>query len=536
MSKLEQFKKQQALRAKRNGQPLLHTAANPEEVAALLAQETNPQYLASLDYQTSLDLSLRAVPQKEARELLEELKQEFDRSRVDELLAKAQHDVIWAIASPLGLGKVLAVYDKQGGNVTTIHNAQQGIYANPDEEYNRKDYTHTKNSEDERFAGDSKNSVGARFTKNQLDGNAQLTDGYTGQTIMGKESSPDHIVPLHSYHKDGGFMQSKTQRADFGTDTENLVSTQRNINQSMSDEDKLDWADKKSGSRTASNQEHYGIDRDRLEAAVARGQEAADRHTPNTSEKVAFYAVHTTQTGLTEGVKMGAQQAFGLLMVELFSGTLDEIKDFFHHSHQHESPIWDELKERLTRVGTKVAEKWKQLLDSFTSGFISGFISNTVTMLINLFVTTGKRTVRMIREGVFALFKAIKTFLCPPKDMTFSQAAHEALKLLAAGGVVIGGVALEESAEMLILSIPLFAPIAGVLTAVLVGATTALAMTLVCYLLDKLDLFGTIQVEQDKYVLESLDKRIAEQLTRSASIIKELDDYLLDAPSAPVFT
>ena len=528
MSKLELFRKQQALRAQLANRPLIHAAANPEDVAVLLASEADATRLASLDYHASLSLTLQTAPQ-DAHVLLDELEKEFDQARVSELLAKAQRDIVSAIAGPLGLGKVLAVYDKQGGNVTTIHNAQQGIYANADELYNRNDYDRGFNSQGKKFAGDSKKSVGATFTKGQLDSKDQLVDGYTGETVMGMHTSPDHIVPLKSYHKNGGYMQSKTQRADFATDTENLTSTQRGINHSMSDEDKLDWLDKKSNGRSVSNEQHYGIDRERLEAAVQRGQAAADRHGPTAAEKAAFYSTHAAQTGMTEGLKMGAQQAFGLLMVELFSNALDEIKDLYRNGRESDT-LLAELGKRLKRVGDKVAAKWEQMLDSFSGGFISGFISNAVTVLVNLFVTTGKRAVRMIREGIFSLFKALKTFLFPPKDMTFPQAAHEALKLMAAGGVVVGGVALEEAAEKLILSVPLFAPIAGMLTAILVGAATALSMTFVCYLLDKLDLFGVVRAERDRQVIGALDTRISGQMALSVNIIEELDGYLLDQP------
>ncbi|WP_143503315.1 MULTISPECIES: hypothetical protein [unclassified Pseudomonas] len=205
---------------------------------------------------------------------------------------------------------------------------------------------------------------------------------------------------------------------------------------------------------------------------------------------------------------------------------MDEIKDLYRNGRQNET-LFADLGERLKRVGATVSAKWEQMLDSFSGGFVSGFVSNAVTVLINLFVTTGKRAVRMIREGIFSLLKALKTFLFPPKELSFSQAAHEALKLLAAGGVVVGGVALEEAVEKLILSVPLFTPIAGMLTAILVGAATALSMTFVCYLLDKLDLFGAIRTERDKQIIGELDTRISAQRAVSMSVIDELDNYLL---------
>lgn len=530
MSKLEQFRKQQALRELLANRPLLHASAAPEDVAALLAKQADSARLTSLDYHASLSLTLQACP-SDARELLKELEQEFDQARVNSLFDKAHRDIIGAIAGPLGLGKFLAVFDKDGGNVTTVHNAQQDIYANPDEEkYNRDHYDKGRNSSDRKFSGDSKSSVGASFTKGQLDSKGQLTDGYTGETVMGKYTSPDHIVPLKTYHQNGGFMQSKIKRADFATDSENLIATKRSINSSMSADEKLLWLEKKSNGRNETNESYYGIDRKRVEAAVERGQATAERHGPSNSEKAAYYTTHATQTGMTEGLKMGTQQAFGMLMVELFSSALDEIKDLYRSGRKSDT-ILDELGERLNRVGVKIASRWEKMLHSFSGGFISGFVSNAVTVMINLFVTTGKRAVRMIREGIFSLLKALKTFLFPPKDMTFAQAAHEALKLLAAGGVVVGGVALEEAAEKLILGVPLFAPFAGVLTAVLVGAATALSMTFICYLLDKIDLFGAVRVERDKQIIGTLDTRIDAQVKLSMSIIEELDGYLLIAPS-----
>lgn len=135
----------------------------------------------------------------------------------------------------------------------------------------------------------------------------------------------------------------------------------------------------------------------------------------------------------------------------------------------------------------------------------------------------------MICEGVFSLLKAMKMMVLPPKNLTFAQVAHEALKLLAVGGVVIGGVALEEMVEKLIMSVPLLVPIAPMLTAVLVGAITALCMTFVCYLIDKMDLLGVIKAERNKAILSGLNTEFDEKVTRSYAIIEDIEKYLLKA-------
>lgn len=524
MSKLDLFKQQQSLRTNVKGRPLIHSAVSPEAVAALLSTEADTSRLPSLGYLSwlSLDTTDTSV---EADRLIKELEQGFEAARLGAMLQKCQRDVIGAIAGPLGLGNVIAAHDKLGGNVTTIHNAGQKIYAREEDEYNRKDYTHSRNSNGQKFAGDSKKSVGSTFTQAQLDGQ-YLTDGYTGERIVASNSSPDHVIANSAFHKSGGFMLSKTEKADFATDTDNLVSTNRSINQSMRDHDKPEWADRESAGRTVTNEEHFNIDRERFNAVVAKGQKTAEKHAPTLGEKAQFYTKNAAATGVNEGLKMGAQQAFGLLMIEIFAAAFDEIKDLYKNG-RHSGSILDELAVRLKRAGARVASKWENLIEGFTGGFISGFVSNAVTMIINMFVTTGKRAVRMIREGVFSLLKALKVMVFPPEDLTFNQAAHEALKLLGVGGVVIGGVALEEMAEKLIMSVPMLIPFAPVLTAVLVGGMTAFCMTFICYLIDKMDVLGVIKAERTKTVITGLGAEIDTKVAQSLEIIRDIEGYML---------
>jgi hypothetical protein len=146
-----------------------------------------------------------------------------------------------------------------------------------------------------------------------------------------------------------------------------------------------------------------------------------------------------------------------------------------------------------------------------------------------MFVTTAKRFVRMIREGVFSLLKALKLILFPPADMSFTETMHEAMKLIAAGGVVIAGVALEEVIEKLILGVPFLAPFAPVVTAVIVGSLTALALSLVAYLIDKMDILGVIKAQEARFILDNLDKDIDEKLKRCESISEEVDGFLIQS-------
>ena len=143
------------------------------------------------------------------------------------------------------------------------------------------------------------------------------------------------------------------------------------------------------------------------------------------------------------------------------------------------------LKDRLKNIALKIQAKWKNVAIAFKDGFLSGFISNLVTTAINMFVTTGKRVVRIIREGIFSLFKAIKMLIFPPENMTYEEAMHEAKKVVASGLIISLGVIAEQYIDTLIKGSVILEPFSDILTTIFVGAITGLAVTMTVYYIDK---------------------------------------------------
>jgi len=148
---------------------------------------------------------------------------------------------------------------------------------------------------------------------------------------------------------------------------------------------------------------------------------------------------------------MGMQQALGLVITEFFAAIFDEI------------------------------------MDIYKEGYFNNFDNDRflATVIINAFETTGKRVVRIIREGMLSLFNAVKTLLFPPEDMSFKEAMHEAKKLLATGLIVSIGVIVEEWIDTLIKGTAILEPFSDILTAVFVGTITGLAVTMTVYYIDK---------------------------------------------------
>ena len=444
--------------------------------------------------------------QQEVDALLSEIKSRWNKQKMDLLLGSCRGSVISSIVGPFGLGSVVAAKDKTGGNVTTIHNAKQDIYARPEDRYNPKDYvTQTAND---------------LYIKGKIVDNSEyVKDEYSGDLIHKSHVDCDHIDSKNQFHQNGGYMLPKERKKQFGADNDNFAAIYNTVNRSMKDGDKKKWGeavDKDIGN--FNNKEIFGIDDRRLNAAIERGKKTAGKHAPSTTEKLSYYGERTAITGVAEAGKMGLQQSLGLLLTEFFSAAFDEISDAYHNGFKDSlknQTFFEALRDRLERVATRVAARWKDAINAFKDGAISGFLSNMVTMLINLVMTTGKRIVRVIREGIFSILKALKMVLCPPEGMTSAQAADAALKLLTGGVVISLGIMAEEVVEKYVTaffstSAPILAPFASTVSVVLVGALTGIASAILVYGLDKLDIFGVQGDREHAAILQELDTLILE--------------------------
>ena len=64
---------------------------------------------------------------------LDEFTRLYDQKRVDSMWDNCRTEVIYSITNTFGVGKLASAFDKKGGNVATVHNVRQGIYATEEE-------------------------------------------------------------------------------------------------------------------------------------------------------------------------------------------------------------------------------------------------------------------------------------------------------------------------------------------------------------------------------------------------------------------
>ncbi len=505
---LERFKKRQKLK---NSITISNSLIEDSEVNEFLNSNCDNDKVASV-YKKTEEFYNTNVSQAEAEAFLIRFKKEFNQARFDQLITDCKKDIIHSIVTPFGIGHIVAAYDKAGGNVTTNHNFQKGVVATDGDQQRYEEWQSSLNNNVDRTVHDKVKDKWKKDTYQSMQNGEEVTDGYTGKTLGAKNGTRidkdvsidgEHITSVSEIEKDSKnhlFADGETtserlqDRANLSGDEKNLTLIEGGMNSSKNDTDLKEWANskiskkhaKETGNPDMTNAEYYELDKEIIQEQYDKSK----KHIRNTQllkqgikqgREVAF-------TGALEGAKMGMQQALGLVITEFFTAVFDEIIDIYKNGYStnfEDDKFFSVLKERLTIIAVRIKAKWKDAMIAFKDGFISGFISNLVTVVINAFVTTGKRVVRIIREGIFSLFKAAKVLIFPPENMTYEEALHEAKKLLATGLIVSLGVIVEQYIDTLIKGTAILEPFSDILTTVFVGAITGLAITMTVYHIDK---------------------------------------------------
>jgi hypothetical protein len=449
------------------------------------------------------------VSTDEVNLLISEIQGRWNDEQMTVLLDSCKKSVLQSVVVPFGLGAIVAGFDKKGGNITTVHNAENNVFANKKDaerynaEFDRKDY------ED--------GGLGSK-RKPLFQENDKVFDAYTGKEIpKDGRTHLDHVISAKEIHEDKLLRLSteKQTRDKIATSKENLVPTDSSLNQSKNAHDLKAWMNtKRKDDKT--NAEFYEIDPKHADDVYSTAK--LNYQIEKTLAVSKHFGNELATTGTIEAGKMGLQQSIGLLLTEFFAATFDEISDAYKNGFKDSlksQSFFEALRIRLNRISERVAARWKDALSAFKEGAISGFLSNLVAMLINALVTTGKRIVRVIREGFLSIMKALKMAIFPPEGITHAEASDAALKLLATGVTVSLGILAEEAVEKTVLAfftthLPLLAPFAPTVSAIFVGAMTGIASSLLVYGLDQLDVFGVNNQRKHEFVLLELDTLIAE--------------------------
>lgn len=381
-------------------------------------------------YQNIIEKDFDPMPEDEIRE---SLFQQYGRVITE------------SIASSFGLDFLL-IQDRYGGDVDTIHNVRK-IGLDPQMEYkskkNEQDYDGpykkpenklvvSKYRNDKRYIEKRKET-----TRQQESGN--LKDAYTGKKIeKGEDKEVDHVISLKEIHEDRGRNLANLKVVDLAHSNENLQATTKYTNGPKS-ADSMDKFLKKSGYRYTAKEKRRMIEKDK-KARKAYEQKIVRAYysSPKFQKDVAYAAGKVS-------LAMGAREAVGLIFTEIWFSVRYEFE-------LSKNEIKFELKEfflaiaRGIKNGFEIAKKkYKELFSKFLNGAIGGALANVTTTLCNIFFTTAKNIVKIIRESWVSLTEATKVLFINPEGYSSGDKIRAVLKILSTGASVIVGSLVSEA-------------------------------------------------------------------------------------------
>ena len=494
--------------AKKQNPQKLRIAANPELVNQFLHSDVNSASIKAVQEAGDVLAGIESkynnddINGKTPEELLHDIKGQFNDAQLNALFEDCKTTVIDSIIGPFGLSNEM-FHDKNGGNVTTIHNAKKGIYATEEDTYKRDNYYYNKEKKT------NTQSYMDKYKSSKIIEGGKVIDEYTGEKLDVKDTQTDHIYPLKKFHVNGGYMLSDDEKQSFARDSNNYAVTKGKVNESKSEDDLEEFENKVVQKETDKNKKRFSIDDRRTNAKRMKGEKTANEYLPSNFHKFNYYAKKSALTGFGVGAKYGVQQVVGLILREIALEIFDQVRDIYRNGFcLSAKSVFESLKARINAVVKKVKDKWKDYLAAFKNGAVTGFLSNFATTLINIFATTESKIVKMIREGAISLYGAAKLLIHHPNDMTLPQAAHEASKLIIAGLGAGFGIIINEALQGFVVTVSgPFAPLAGIISSVVSGLATGIFTLVAVYLVDKIDLFGVKADEKNKFIADSLSEK-----------------------------
>ena len=351
------------------------------------------------------------------------------------------------------------IKDQHGGDVDTIHNVRKiGVddkmtykSAKNQQNYeNRGQYDRVAYHKDQRYAGTVKaaknefDQHGTKIADTYVPGN-QVIPRMEKNIPRGQQGQLDHVMSAEEIHNDRGRVLSGMDGLDLANRPENLRYTNAALNRNMSnmsvDEyiawceanpSKVDWNGKKGEPLPEEVKE-------RLRAEYQRAKKDYDAQLARTYYTSVQFRKDMTYAAVKVGAGMGLRQVLGFVFAEIWFSVKDEWKKL----NDQETGLTEYLEAIVRGIETgikKAKEKYPELCSRFLNGATAGVLASVTTTLCNIFFTTAKSTVRIIRQSYASLVEAMKVLFINPDDYEFGDRMCAVVKVLSVGASVTVGV------------------------------------------------------------------------------------------------
>ncbi len=349
--------------------------------------------------------------------------------------------IIESLITSFGLD--FLIKDQYGGDVDTIHNIRrigkdgQMTYKNSSNQANydnRGEYNSYVYHSDKRYIDKNR-----EFSDQKQAGT--LKDAYTGEKIARNEKSDlDHVISAKEIHDDAGRVLSGLCGTDLANRTENLQATNPHTNRSKKADSMNEFINKKENEYTDSQKDNML----RLDAQSRKSYEAKLAKAYYTSPK---FAKDVASAAGKVSAQMGLRQALGFVFAEIWFAIKKEFVDIKIDLNLDLGEFFTAIGNGIKHGFANAKEKYNELFSRFFSGTIAGCLSSLTTTLCNIFFTTAKNVVNIIRQSYASLVQALKVLFINPDNLPFGERMRACAKILATGASIVVGVIVSEAIE-----------------------------------------------------------------------------------------
>lgn len=390
-------------------------------------------------------------------------------------MTELEKTVVQSLTTSFGLDFLL-YQDKRGGDVDTVHNARAGVYA-----------TQVERSRYEQrgaYDSDAYHTHPNYKAKGQSDKAAQATgtlrDAYRDVTMASNEArNVEHIVASSEVHRDPGRVLAEIDGVELANQASNLCATTESINKSKKQTPTSEYLKRLPGhiaseekrianleARLASLPQETPEQQDaarRLHDKVRKGKDKLqqlkeidpekmaemDRTARADMEKQVNFTYYTSSKFLkntalaagSSGLKLGARQALGIVMgevwLELREGLprlLMKLQARFEMKH-----FLRQLKALAKRIQARIANRLADLMSALKEGVIGGTLASLTTTVLNIFLTSERAVVKIIREMWTHLVQAVKVIVFNPDRLNKSALGKRVGEVLSLGVATVIG-------------------------------------------------------------------------------------------------
>lgn len=421
--------------------------------------------------------------------------------------------VVHSLVTSFGLDFLL-FKDKAGGEVDTINNARQDIWASDKEKQryeNREAYDSDKYHHKHIKKEDSTyKKVGKQDKQTQQNG--RLHDPYRDAEMARNDPrNLDHVISAKEIHDDRGRVLSELDGIELANQSSNLQSTHESINKSMGETSIDDYLAKLP--RLIDNNEKV-LARHQKQLADMPRDTPAQRHEARKLEDKIRKKEETIETlksvnpetmrkrdkearepynqqinqeyytsskfleaaggaAAMSGVSMGARQMLGLVLAEVWFELREQLPKILEEMRVYFSldDFMTSIKKTLQGIWLRVQSRFKDFLISFKDGAFAGVLSSATTTLINIFATTQKMAIKIIRELWGNLVKAIKLLIFNPQQLPFVDLCKTVTTILSVGAATVVG-SMIYTQLLPLCSFPFGSELASFVSALAVGLIT----------------------------------------------------------------